>query len=1034
MKKKVLMLLFGLLFLIGQTYAQEKVITGTVTSADDGMPLPGVSVKIKSSNIGVQTNLDGKYTLKSKNGDILVFSFLGTVSQEKTVVGNATVINAALAQDSKALREVVVLGFGQTAEKRDMVTATQTVQGKDIADTQRENFINALQGRVAGLTVTGTSGNPGASSSIVLRGINSIGGNNQPLFIIDGIRIDNNTFGQGALASDGANRNADYSNRAGDINPNDIESVTVLKGPEAAALYGSDAASGAIIITTKKGKPGVGSINYDNNFSFSNVYRFPEVQNVYGRGINGVIDNNVRSAFGPKFAPGTQTFNNADNFFKTGTVQQQNLSFDGGSETTTYRLSGQYRNSDGVIPGTNNQRVSFRLSGTTKVSKKFTSSGSFNYFNNSTVKTSKGQFGTYLGLLTWPTDDDVRVYLNPDGTRRRLRTTNDGSDVDNPFFDINNNVFNDKTNRVVANIDLSYNPYEWLNLRALGGADFYSTIGNNLISPFSTAAQSSPLNGFNSTSGISARGILENYTDNNLLINSSFFATAKKTIKDFRGTLALGGEAFDTKNEVNTIYGERFYELSFNGINNTDPTTQRAKNTVTQRRRLALIGRFNLNWKDMVNLQVTGRNDYSSTLPVNNQSFFYPSVGSSFEFTQLSFLKGNKILSFGKLRASYAEVGKDAPAYKTGTNLDAQFTTGGGFQYNVFGGNPFLVPEKVKSFEIGTELQFLKGRLGLDVAYYNTKPTNQIIAPRISYGGGFILQFINGGTIENSGVEVQLTSTPVKTKNFTWNSDLNFTRARGKVVKLPADLPEYYNSDTWLYANARASLFPGGSTTSIGSFDYARNTNGDVLVSATTGLPLSNGIFVITGDRQPDFNIGLINKFSYKSLSLSFLLDIRKGGDIFNGNELLLTRLGLSTRTLNREQPIIIPGVLSDGLQNSATPTKNTIQVIPYSNQNFYSLSSIETDFIERDINWLRLQDFTLGYQFPKALLSKQKIFKTAGVFVTGTDIFIITNYSGADPNVNGTNASTLGSGAAGFDYGSLSTPRTIAFGLRIGL
>ncbi|MDA9554698.1 SusC/RagA family TonB-linked outer membrane protein [Pelobium sp.] len=1033
MKKKLLLLLFSLLFLIVQVFAQEKVITGTVTSADDGLPLPGVSVKIKSSNKGTQTNVDGKYIIKTKVGDILVFSFLGNLTQERTV-GAENQINISLKSDTKTLSEVVVLGFGQSEQKRDLVTATQTVQGKEISDTQRENFLNALQGRVAGLSVTSTSGNPGASSSIVLRGINSIGGNNQPLFIIDGIRIDNSTFGQGALASDGPNRNSDYLNRAGDINPNDIESVTVLKGPEAAALYGSDAASGAIIITTKKGTAGSGSISYDNNFSFSNVYRFPETQKLYGRGTNGVQDLNVRSAFGPRFAAGTQIFDNNENFFRTGKTQQHNLSIDGGSEKTTFRISTQIRNSEGVFPGTSNQRVSVRLSGATKVSEKFKASGSFNYFNNQTEKNNKGAIGTFLNLLTWPADDDVRVYLNSDGSRRRLRATNDGSDTDNPFFDISNNVNKDKTNRMVASIDLSYDAFKWLNLRGLAGADFYNTLGNSLISPFSTSYQNSPLNGFNSTSGISARGILENYTDNNLLLNGSFFATAKKSIKDFRGTLALGGEAFDTKDEVNTIYGEKFYELTFNGINNTDPTTQRAKSTITQRRRLALIGRFNLNWKDMVNFQVTGRNDYSSTLPVDNRSFFYPSVGGSFEFTQLSAFKGSKVLSFGKLRASYAEVGKDAPPYKTGTNLDSQSTTGGGFQYNVFGGNAYLVPEKVKSFEVGTELQFFKGRLGLDVAYYNTRPTNQIIAPRISYGGGFVLQYINGGTIENSGVEVQLTTTPIRTKGFTWNSDINFTRARGKVVKLPADLPEYYNSDTWLYANARASLFPRGSTTSIGSYDYSRNNNGQILISPSTGLPVSNGVFVITGDRQPDFTLGLVNRFAYENISLSFLLDIRKGGDVFNGNELLLTRLGLSKRTENREQPIIIPGVLNDGLQNTATPTVNTIQVTPYYNQNFYSSASIESDFIEKNINWVRLQDFTLSYNFPASVLQRQKVFKAASVFFTGTDIFMITNYSGADPNVNGTNSSTLGSGAAGFDYGTLSTPRTFSFGLRVGL
>ncbi|WP_419802172.1 SusC/RagA family TonB-linked outer membrane protein [Mucilaginibacter sp.] len=1038
MKKNLLLFFLGMLFCTAQVMAQNKKITGKVVAEEDSYALPGVSVKIKGTNIGVQTDANGLYTISAATGQTLVFSFVGTATQER-VVGAANTINVSLKQDAKTLNEVTITtGFGVSQRQRDLTSPVQTVKGAAIQQTQRENFLNALQGRVAGATVTSTSGNPGASSSIVLRGVNSIGGSNSPLFVIDGVRISNDAVDQTLLTSNGANRSADFTNRIADLNPDDIETVTVLKGADAAAVYGSSASGGAIVITTRKGHSGNGAVTYDNNFSFANAYLFPKVQNMFGIGTNGNTSTAVRTAFGPAYAPGTPTFNNLKNSTQTGHVVQNNVAFEGGDTITTYRISASFRDATGVLPVAYNNKTSIRFAGTSKLSSKLQSSATFNYFNVDNRKLNKGATGTFLNALAWPTFDNVRNYQNADGSKRLiLPLTSAGGiadDYDNPLWDAHNNISSDKTNRVVGTIDLSYNVTNWLNIRSLMGIDYAGTQGNNFISQNSLATQNSALNGFASTSGLTAGGIIDNYADNNLQLNGSLFITAKKSFKDFRATFALGTEAISNSDDLNGFYGEKFIQPDFNSINNTTPTTQRSSDYLRRTRYLSGIARLNLVYKEMIIVNATAREEYSSRLSGTAQDhYFYPSVGAGFIFTELPFLKDNPILSYGKLRASYAEVGKDpAQPYKIFSTLLQQTTTGGGFAYDVTGNNPRLRPERDKEIDLGAELQFFKGRFNADISYYQYIATNQIFNPRISYGSGYILEYLNGGEVRNHGVEIALTGSPVKTKSFSWDIFLNFDAKRGKVVNL-GGLPEYYNSDTWLYNNTRSSVFPGASTLNIASYNYAKNNAGQVLVDPSTGLPINNLTFGVVGDRQPKFSIGLGNHFAYKNFDLNFLFDIRKGGDVFNGNELFLTKYGLSARTTNRLTPITVPGVLKDGKENTATPTVNTIQVTPYY-QNTYYTSAIDADFIEHNINWVRLKDITLSYRLPQKLLARQKVFKFASVFVTATDVFLITNYSGADPDVNGTNSSTLGSGAAGYDYGVLPTPRVISMGLRVRL
>ncbi|TAF94580.1 MAG: SusC/RagA family TonB-linked outer membrane protein [Cytophagia bacterium] len=1047
MKKQLLHSIFWLVVLALPSMAQERQITGKATTANGTQPLPGVSVVVKGTARGTTTDVEGTYKVAAAPGTTLIFSYIGFARRE-VKVGNSNVIDVELTEDDNTLNEVVVTGLNMSQEKRGLGYAVQVVKGQELLDSQRDNFMLGLQGRVAGLQMTPTSGTAGGSAVIQLRGAGSIGGNNQPLYVVDGLPISNSTFGQGSLVSDRSNRDMDYQNRAADINPNDIETITILKGPEAAALYGIEAANGAIVITTKKGGIGRGTISYNGSMSVRDVYRFPKTQTQYGRGFNGVFNPNNFSYFGADIREigegGGQVYDNVGNFFEQGMRQSHNLTMDGGSEKATYRLSTTYVSDKGVVPTNKMEQINIRLTGTAQITPKLKTTTSFNYIGTNSVLPLRGALGFLIGTLAFPFYLDAQNYLTPDG--RRFRTFGeDNNDLDNPFFNIYKNINGNRNNRTISNIQLDYKPTSWLNLAAILGADIFSTRLNRFQHPESNA-------------GITPKGFVENATENSQLLNANIRATATKDFGKFQTSLTIGSSVEDRRYETTSIYGEQVYLPDFNSINNTLPTTQRNKGTLIQRRLVGVFGTVNLSYNAMLFLTVQGRNDWSSTLPTQNNSFFYPSVSAGFVFTELPmFEKHQNILSYGKLRAAYAEVGNDAVPYRTRPRLVPQGTTGGGFLYDFFGGNENLRPERTESFEVGTELKFFKNRVGLDITYFKKRSFDQITSQRLSYGTGFIFGLLNGGEIRNSGLEVQMNLSPIKAKNVQWDMNLNFTKLWNQVVNLPGDVAEYYDASTWLFGNVRASamapnqasyypnLIPVGTegskaipvrgegkTTAIAGWGYLRNNNGDILISPSTGLPLSNATFLPIGDRNSDFTLGFQNTISYKSWSLSVLLDIRKGGDVFNGNEMFMFRSGLSTRVLDRSTPYTFQGVLRDGRENSDTPTPNTIQITPQFRSDFYGSSGFaEESFIERDINWVRLRDLSLRYTLPQSVLSKQKIFRTASVFLSGNELFLLTNYTGADPDVNGTGAGTLGIGAGGFDYGTLALPRTLTAGMR---
>ena len=1019
-----------LLFYSSTAFAQSKAVTGTVRS-DDNRALKDVTVAVKGTRVATVTDANGFYTITAAKGQTLVFTFVDYTRRE-IIVGDNNSINTTLVLSAKQLGEVVVTAYGVKKNKNSLGTSSQTLDGADVAETQRDNWANAITGKVAGATVNSTSGAPGASSQIVLRGFNSIGGDNSALIILDGVPLNNSVVNQSRLAGDLPNRNNDYTNRAADINPDDIESLTVLKGPEAAALYGVEAGNGAIIITTKKGKAGKLKLGYENNFRWEQITKFHDVQKVYDNGSNGAFANTTRSFFGPKYADGTKFYNNARNFFNVGKATKHNITLEGGRGATAYRASGSYYNQEGVIPNTGNKKINARVTITNKIARKIDLTTTAAYYNQYNRKAFRGIGGYYLNLLQWPLDDDARKWQNIAGNRRIISKSagvDNPAEANNPFFEVTRNKNYDVNNRFTFNNNVAFPVNDWLSFDLRAGVDAYAQNGATLYDRES----------FNV---FTVGGNIEDYTINYKAFNSNILATAKKSFGNFNVKL-LVGQSFDDRTTTSwSNRGDSVLDIARNLkpkdvkvdgntslLKRLNSRTQ-GRDTLTLQRSIGVFGDLSLSYKNMVYINASGRNDWLAEFPADKRSYFYPALNTSFVFSEL--LPKNNILSMGRLRGSVAKTGKRIPPYSNQsvyTNAVSS-TNGYGNAYGFGANNPNIFPEQQKTVEVGTELKFWKNKITLDVAWYKIDIKNSVAAnARPSYATGFILYTSNLADLTNKGLEVSLGINWIKNKKIGWSTNLNFSKTENKVTRLP--LPEFYNSDSWL-AGYRASLYRGLPTTTIGGTNYLRNDKGQILIDPSSGYPVVDPNYVSIGDRNPDFNMGIVNNFNYKNIKLSFTLDWKKGGDVLNGTEQQLVIAGLSTRTLDREITRIIPGVLQDGLQNSAKPTVNTIPITPFFQNDYYTGRTYSVDFIEHDVNWLRLRDVTLSYAFGKKMLNRFKLFSAASLFVTGTDLFIITNYSGIDPASNGNTPATGGVGGFAIDLGTTPTPIGVNFGLRV--
>jgi TonB-linked SusC/RagA family outer membrane protein len=999
-------------------------IRGHVTATGSGAAIGDAQVSVAGTTIGAVTNAAGDFVIGGvpSGARTLRVRRIGfaPIDRAVTVTGGGDVrVDVQMTQSAAQLDQVVVTALGQTAQVRTLGAAQQTVAGPVLAQTQRENFVNSLQGRVAGVTVNSTSGVPGASTSITIRGVSSISSSNQPLFIIDGLPMDNKTLNTAVLASDAPgsatafnNRGVDFTNRAADIDPNDIESLTVLKGPEAAALYGIDASNGAIVITTKRGRAGTQSLQYSNRFAVSSVRGEPEIQHVYG--INGVGTTTFQY-FGAPYADTTKFYDNIGNFFQTGMSQTHNVSFSGGAPDgrITYQVSGGYLRNEGVIPNSKYTRVNLGGASTGQVTKWLNADLSMRYTNAGNDQPFKGDNGPLIGLLVWPSSDNAQDYLSPAGTRRRLTTLTATSEVDNPFFNVAKNNINSKQNRLIANLTLNVTPFSWGSLRTQLGSDGYTNQNRILRHP-------------ESAFGNTYNGILDQADDitRNLTSQTVLTLNQRSVGSHFSINGLVGTTISDNKSNTDALVGQSFLDPNFVSINNTSNRSSRT--TIQQFRRMGLYGQATLDFNHYLYVNVTGRNDWTSTIPRASNSFFYPGVNGSFVFSDA--FPSIKRFMTGRVRAAYADAGRDASPYAYRPSLEYKTTTGGSYGYGFTGPNLDLKPEFKKEYELGAELSFFHDRLGIDPTVYRSQTKDQIVRDiRGSYATGYILFNLNGAVTRNQGLELSVRGTPVQSRNFSWDVLANFDKHHGKTLALPNALPESYVSDTWLFGNVRNGTAPGLSTESLTGFFYQRNKAGQILIDPTTGLPLRSSTFIDAGyDRTPKYTVGLTNTLKYHGVSLDFLIDFRRGGDIFNATEQFLTARGLATSTLDRNTPRVITGVLRDGRENSTNPTANNIVVVPASQTAYYTGISEEL-FIEKNINWVWLKDVTLRVPVP------QKVAHNASIFVTATDLFVRTNYTGLDPLTNGNSAAVGGSGAVGIDYANFPTPRGLNFGLRLG-
>ena len=990
--------------------AQQPQVTGRVTASDVNEPLSDVRVIVLGTSVFTVTNAQGNFTLRGLPAGSYEVRVLrvGYQEQKKSVAvtasGPAVALNFAMVRTVVQLQAVVTTATGEQ-RRVELGNSVATIDAaKTVESGSVKNMGDLLVAKAAGVQILPSNMTAGGSR-VRIRGTSSLSLSNDPIYVIDGVRM-TSTGGTGIGVGGTA------PSRVNDINPEEIENIEVVKGPSAATLYGTDAANGVVVITTKRGRAGTGGFEYSSSIKMESTRNTPELQRTYG-----LTSNAGFSYFGAPYAAGTTFYDNIDGFFRTALTQRHNLAFSGAAPENriNYRVAMSADKQEGVVPNSDYSRINLTGASQSQVNRWLRADLSMQYALANNNQAYKGDNGPLIGLLLWPQTDNAKDWLTPSGNRRRLTTAAASGEADNPYFNVGKNRINSKNSRLVTNLGLIATPFSWVNVKSNIGMDSYTNENSILRHPESVYG--------NTYNGVldEANDITRNLTAQTLVNFERYDITSDLSINGL-----VGNQVSDFKSTTAALKGQDFLDPNFVSINNTNLRTNRT--TLLQRRLVSLFSSATLNYKDYLYLTGTLRNDWTSTIPQERNSFMYPSISGSFVFTD-AFPSLKQYLT-GRLRGGYAEVGKDARPYAFRPSLEYKTTSYGGYGYGFTGPNLGLKPEFARSYEFGTELGFFKDRLGVDVTWYRKQTKDQIVNDiRGSYATGFILFNLNGAVTRNEGWEVTMRGTPVETRMIAWDVQANFERARGKVLALPNALPESYVSDTWLFGNVRNGTAPGLSTRSLTGLFYLRNNKGDILIDPTTGLPLRSTIFIDGGyDRQPDYTIGLTNTFRHRRWTLNFLVDIRKGGDVLNATEQFLTARGLSKRTLDREKPRVIAGVLRDGKENSATPTPNNIVVIPAVQTQYYTSISEEL-FIEKDINWLRMRDITLRYQLPRGFLRT----RDASVFVTGTDLFLITNYSGLDPIVNGNTAAVGGSGASGIDYGNFPMPRGFTFGFKVG-
>ena len=1018
---------------VAQNVQQDADCKGVVIDAT-GEPVIGASVVVKGkTGAGTVTDIDGNFTLKNvKKGETLRITSLGMTPVE--VVYNGSNVKVTLKDDSKALDEVVVTALGIKRERKSLGYAIQDVKGDAILNSHENNVANALTGKIAGVQITRSSNGPGGSSKIQLRGNNSVTGLNQPLIVVDGVPMDNFT---GADNNDYWNPSADMGNGLSDINPEDIESMSVLKGASAAALYGSRAGNGVILITTKSGRQTKGlGITVTGTVSAESIFMKPDVQTTYGQGTQGVYNSTSGLSWGPRIEGQEyvrwdgqkvkmQSYDNLDNYYGTGTELQENVTLSQQYGKTSIYASMTNMNNKSMTPGAKLNRTNLMLRGVTSFGKNdaWTFDGKVQYIRNKANNrpvSGNNNNNSALGLFTFPTTLDIRDFENCIDENNEMVWWN--KDGNNPYWMSKYSLSDDSRDRFLMNASLKYKVLSWLTAEIKAGTDMYTLEATRRV-----------YSGNSNVTTLYEQNINHFYEN-----NFSYLLTATKDniFDKFGGTVTFGGNLMATKKTGMKGLATKLVIPNKFSLNNGENKADISE-TYTQKKINSLYGTVGINYDGWAFLDATFRNDWSSALSKENRSFFYPSVSASWLFGEMFNKIGKKMpswFSFGKIRASYAEVGNDMDPYQLYNLYSTSPDSHGGITASSSNTlyNKNVKNELIKSYEVGVELKFLNNRLGLDFAWYKSNATNQLMNLPVNSLSGYNYKKINAGDIQNTGVELMAYATPIRTKDFEWTINYNISHNNNTIKDLYDGVDRYQLGG---YDNIRIYAIKGGKYGEIWGTKFLRVEDGQYkgqLLLTSDGLPQATSEMEKIGDQQATCNMGLTNSYSYKGWNLSFQIDARIGGEIFSGTNAMMQRSGTAAATApggKRVDDMVVAGVYKDASGNYVQNT-NKVTTQQYWNAvagtgnmgigeaNIYSASNI------------RLRNVSLGYNVPSSILAKTNFIQSLKAGFTVTNVFMIhSNMNGIDPE----SVFATSTNATGFEYAGIPTTRSFVFNVSIG-
>jgi TonB-linked SusC/RagA family outer membrane protein len=1035
MKSKIkLITTMLLIFFMQYSIAQEKTISGVV-SDNAGLPLPGVSVLIKGTRSGTQTDIDGKYSIKATSKQVLIFSYIGMTNQE--IKASTATINVKMQENSQALEEVVVTAFGIKKQQKSLGYATSTVKAEELIRAPTANVVNSLTGKVAGLQVTSSGGAPGQASRLTIRGGNkSLTNSNQPLYVIDGMPISNDDDGDTLSGVLSSTSGIGTPNRAADINPNDIETVTVLKGAAGAVLYGNRGSNGVILITTKSGKTKSGApvIEYTTQLAVDDALVLPDYQTEFAQGTNNVsYSEGTSRSFGPRITGQTvnstgagaalglgpqpiqlKAFDPRADFLKTGTTSNHNLSLSSATDKYSTFISIGNSRQTSIVPNQGLDKINARFNGTYNFTDRLTAGINFSYNTSKGDLTFTGQDGNnpIFALFHVPVSWDLQGYgyQRPDGRQINFR----GGSFDNPYWSVNKNSAVSDSRRYIIGTNLAYKVTDWFKINYRLGSDNL-TDNRTIFRDIRTGGQPAGSLSFDDITSTE--------------VTSLITATFNKKFADKFDISLLVGQDINTRTSRNTVI--RGTELTLPEIRNTNNVKVFAPgyNYISKRNLIGVFGNLTLGYDNFLYLDVVARNEWSSTLPAENRSFFYPGASLSFIFSELLGLKDSKTMNYGKLRVGASKTARDPLPYQTQQTFqlaafgDGFTGTGGseaitfpfgslpGFETNFLIANTNLKPEFTTEYELGLETKMFNNRLGIDFSYFRNINDSGIVPLDISPATGAENIVINSGVTKSSGIELLLTATPLKSKDFSWDIAINYSRIRSFVEETYPGVDRIFLGG--FGGNPAVFAIKGERYGSLVGSAYQRNDAGQILTD-DGGFPLQEDGKNL-GHIEPDWTGGITNTFTYKNFYLTAQVDTRQGGHVFNGTEELLDFYGVTAKTASREEDYTFPGV------NATTGNPNA--VVLKRNAAWYSDAYPNEEYVYEN-NWVKLREVSLGHNFK---LNNKSFFKGLDISVYGRNLMLWSDIPHIDPE-----SSSFGTGnSQGASRFAFPTTRTFGFNLR---